>query len=114
VNLRVIRTYGDVVETVEAGHEKSVGRRVGMCPWASVRDPFVQHVMSAWAWWQKGQLEAKYGGDPPEAIVRGVSIFDSAINRIKSHDTRDDAEKRRREIESRKAETQTIRVQRRR
>lgn len=113
VNLRVVQTYGDVVDTVENGHEQSVGRRLGMCPWAAMRDPFVGHVMSAWSWWQKGQLEARYRGDPPEAIVRGVSIFDAALNRVKAFDLREDSDRRKRELESRKNEPQTIRTRRR-
>lgn len=46
---------------------------------------------------KKGQLAERWGGDPPEALWRGLAIFESALNRVEAHDIRADREERERE-----------------
>lgn len=70
-----------------------VGRPVRMCPWRAFADPFVSHVLRAWSWAEKGELATRYGGDPPEALLRGVEVFRSALAKVRAHDDAEDRER---------------------
>jgi len=53
----------------------------------AARDPFVQAVANASRHWGKGELGTRWG-DVPEALMRGVEIFDAAMLAIANHDMR--------------------------
>lgn len=50
------------------------------CPWHAWSDPEVAAVVSAWHWYEKGQLSTLLGDDPPAWIVDGVRVFASALD----------------------------------
>lgn len=64
------------------------GERGETCPWWSARDPFVSVVRADYRHWCKGELGAMWGGAIPEALRRGIEIYDSAISAIQAHDMR--------------------------
>lgn len=49
------------------------------CPWHAWSDPEVAAVVSAWHWYDKGQLSTLLGDDPPHWLVEGVRVFGSAL-----------------------------------
>jgi hypothetical protein len=78
----------DGAEQVFGAVERVTGVRAEGCPWSESRDPFVQAVMSAHPHWTRGELGTRWGGAVPEALMRGVEIFDRAINAIQNFDIR--------------------------
>lgn len=82
---------------MDAEAEHVLGRRVGMCPWRAFADPFVAACFAAYPWAKRGEMVARYGGDPPEALLRGVQILDSALSRVEAHDIRKERDERERE-----------------
>jgi hypothetical protein len=55
----------------------------------------VQSVINAHRHWEKGELERRWGSDPPHALMLGIETFSRALNAVQSHDIqkrRDDAE----------------------
>lgn len=49
------------------------------CPWRSWSDPEVAAVIDAWSAYEKHQLAAVAGDDPPHWLVEAVLVFDRAI-----------------------------------
>lgn len=85
-------------ETVEAAS----GERPHGCPWRQLQDPFVRWVTRAHRWFKTGELEARFGGRVPHALLCGIETYDAAVNAIGGHDRRVDrerAEQKRREEE---------------
>jgi len=62
--------------------------------------------MESHRWWKERQLAAKWGGEDriPAVIVRGIEVYDSALNRVHAHDMRERAKRDREEHEQRMAE----------
>lgn len=50
------------------------------CPWRAWSDPEVAQVIDAWSAWDKGQLAAVVGDDPPHWLVEGVLAFGRALD----------------------------------
>lgn len=88
----------DPSEQILGGMEAATGQRTDGCPWRSYEDPFVGEVLRAYRWWKAGQLAAVWP-EPPLALVRGLEVYDAALNAVQSHDIRE--ERRRRESERR-------------
>jgi hypothetical protein len=49
------------------------------CPWYAWTDPEVVAVVSAWSWYDKGQLATLLGDDPPYWLIEGVRVFAVAL-----------------------------------
>lgn len=77
-----------------ASMERVTGVRQVTCPWQAMCDPFAKAVIQAHKWWRRGQLEANHGGEIPEAIRRGLDVYDSAQRAVISHDERAEAARR--------------------
>ena len=91
----------DPSEQIFAGVEAATGTKGSACPWRAFRDPFVAEVLRAYRWWKAGQLAALWPR-PPLALVRGLEVYDSALNSVQAHDIRE--ERKRRERENRERE----------
>lgn len=78
--------------------EKATRLRQTTCPWQALRDPFTVAVLQAHRWWKERQLEAMYAGAVPEAIRRGIDVYEGALNAVLSHDR--EVERKRREAEA--------------
>lgn len=50
------------------------------CPWHAWSDPEVAAVVSAWTWYDKGQLAMLLGTDPPQWMVEAVREFGRALD----------------------------------
>lgn len=94
-------TEDDASERILADAEQATGRRPSGCPWRAYEDPFVGHVLSAYRWFKAGALETRIP-DPPEALLRGLEVYDAALNAVQGHDLRE--ERKRREKERRERE----------
>ncbi len=94
---RVVRVCdvgdGDPSEQILAAIEVATGDRPDGCPWRSFRDPFVAEVLSAYRWWKARQLSTRWP-DPPVALLRGIEVYDAALNAVQVHDLRKEREKR--------------------
>lgn len=90
----------DGVEQVLTSLERITGTRQTACPWRAYEDPFVAEVLRAHRHWKERQLHLVWGHDPPAALMRGIEVYDSALNAIRANDIHEDREKRKREHES--------------
>lgn len=77
----------DPGEQVQRAIERVTGTRGEGCPWAALSDPYVQRVISGHRHWGHGELSARYGGEVPEALWRGVEVFDQALSAIDRFDS---------------------------
>ena len=93
---------GDPSEQILSGIERATGDRPSGCPWQSFRDPFVGEVLRAYRHWKAGQLALVWGASPPAALMRGLEVYDAALNAVQAHDMRE--ERRRRETERKERE----------
>jgi hypothetical protein len=84
--LRVLEQ--DPGEQTLAGLERATGERPPGCPWRQLADPFVTAVIRAYRWHKTGELEARCGGSVPNALARGIEIYDAALNGVQSFDIR--------------------------
>lgn len=64
-----------------------------------MRDPFVAAVLDAHRWMKRGHLEAHLGGEIPEALRRGIDVYESALNAVLAHDAELDRKKRQAEAD---------------
>lgn len=96
----------DAGENALRAIEKACGERLVTCPWRALLDPFVARVMESHRWWKERQLAAKWGGEDriPAVIVRGIEVYDAALNRVRAYDIREQAKRDREEHERRMAE----------
>lgn len=78
----------DVIENV-------TGARPPSCPWSAFRDPLVQDVVSAYRFFESGQLSITVGDDPPPRIVEGVAHYHAAVQHIQMDDMRRQREENR-------------------
>jgi hypothetical protein len=79
----------DPAEQVLRAIEKTTGDRGDGCPWYESRDPFVQRVIDAHRHWGKGEFGMRRGGRPaPEVLMRGIEIFDRALQSVQTFDVR--------------------------
>jgi hypothetical protein len=64
--------------------------------------------MESHRWWSQHQLGAKWGGVEhiPAAIMRGVEVYDSALNAVQAFDIRAQQKRSEEEAERRTLETQ--------
>lgn len=85
--------------------EEATKLRQVTCPWQAMRDPFTIAVIEAHRWWKEHQLEARYGGAIPEAIRRGVDVYESALNAVLAHDREIEAKRREAEAAERAGPT---------
>jgi len=53
------------------------------CPWQALRDPYVAAVLH---WSREVKRRGGYPGSLPEAIARGVSIYESAFGAVRAFD----------------------------
>lgn len=88
---RVLRLLADVT-----------GVRQSTCPWQSMRDPFVGHVMREHRWWAKGAPTAARA-QMPRALVDGLETYDGALAMTLAHDARVERERLEREQRERGA-----------
>lgn len=79
----------DQAEAVQRAVERVSGMRGEGCPFRALADPYVQRVVNGHRHWGKGELSARYGGDVPEAIWRGVEVFDAALGAVDAFDLRE-------------------------
>lgn len=89
---------GDPSEQILSGVERAAGDRPDGCPWRVFRDPFVAEVLGAHRWWKAQQLSTRWP-DPPLALLRGLEVYDAALNAVQVYDLR--KERERREAENR-------------
>jgi len=75
---------------------QSCGAEPPECPWNAWSDPEVKAVVNAWQWFDKGQLSALLGEDPPAWILDGVRTFAAALDAARA-DVQDQ-ERRAREL----------------
>ena len=78
------------------------GVRQHTCPWQALLDPFVQAVIRAHTWREKGCLDREV---TPAAVVWGVEIFAGALNEVIAHDRRLADEERKRRDAARDGQT---------
>jgi len=88
----------DPSEQIFTSIEKATGTRGSACPWRAFRDPFVGEVLRAYRWFKAGQLAALWP-HPPAALVRGLEVYDAALNGTQAHDIREERKRRERERE---------------
>lgn len=103
----------DPSEQVLGGIERATGTRPDGCPWQSFRDPFVGEVLRAYRHWKAGQLALAWGSDPPAALMRGIEVYDAALNAVQAHDIREERKKRERERQERELSSQAAKRRRR-
>lgn len=60
------------------------GERGEGCPWWALGEGFAQAVIRAHRYWAKGSLGER--GAQPEALIRGLEVFDQALNAVQSWD----------------------------
>lgn len=72
--------------------ESATKVRQDTCPWQALRDPFTQAVMAAHRWYLSNQLSTRYPR-LPEALARGIEVYDSALNLVRSHDLKAERDK---------------------
>lgn len=91
---------------LSAWSEAAGGTRLTTCPWWALRDPFVIQVLAAHRWFREGQLALRW---PvlPEALARGLEVYDTALLTVQANDAeaaakkaRDEAEERMRQLSS--------------
>ena len=99
--LRVL-SREDGAEQVASNVEAITGQRYDGCPWRAYEDPFVGEVLRAYRHWKERSLHLVWGDDPPVALIRGLEVYDSALNSVQAHDIRE--ERKRRERENRERE----------
>ena len=90
----------DGAEQVASANERVTGDRPDGCPWRAYEDPFVGEVLRAYRHWKERQLHLVWGADPPVALMRGIEVYDAALNAIRANDIREEREKNKRERES--------------
>lgn len=73
-----------------------------------MRDPFVAAVLTSWRWWKERQLDTRWGGAVPHAIVLGIEVYDAALRTVQSHDLRREQERRDREAERRASDPRLL------
>lgn len=112
--MRVCQVTNDPSEQILAGIEEATGTRPDGCPWQAFRDPFVAEVLKAYRWWKGGQLATVWGADPPAALVRGIEVYDAALNAVQAHDLRKERERREQERKAQQSADMQKRVNRRR
>jgi hypothetical protein len=112
--VRVCQVTGDPSEQILAGIEEATGTRPDGCPWQSFRDPFVGEVLRAYRHWKAQQLTLVWGDDPPAALMRGIEVYDSALNAVQAHDIRKERERRDEDRKRRESADMQKRVGRRR
>lgn len=81
--------------------EKVTGVRQMTCPWQALRDPFVIAVLHGHRLFKERQLFDRMPRCP-EALMRGIEVYDGALNAVQNHDLRiqqEQAEQRNRELE---------------
>lgn len=61
------------------------GFRQTTCPWRALHEGFVAAVLEAHRWWVKGALSLD---TIPEALRRGINVYDGALNSVQVHDLR--------------------------
>ncbi len=88
------RGEDDPSEQVLAGIERATGGRPDGCPWRAFEDPFVGEVLRAYRHWKAGQLALVWGAAPPAALMRGLEVYDAALNAVQAHDIREERKKR--------------------
>lgn len=91
--LRVL-SREDGAEQVASNVEAITGQRYDGCPWRAYEDPFVGEVLRAYRHWKERSLHLVWGDDPPVALIRGLEVYDAALNAIRAHDMGEDRKKR--------------------
>lgn len=66
------------------------------CPWRAFFDPFVQRVLEAFPYFDKGQL-AMLHPNPSRRLVQGVGFYARTLNAIDCQQIQRDTERARRE-----------------
>lgn len=95
----------DYGEQMAASQERAIGTRLVGCPWRQLRDPFVLAVMNAHRWKKDGELDTRFGHRPiPEALRRGLDVYEPAVNAIENYDRKQEREQREAERKQREAE----------
>lgn len=75
--------------------EQWTGERPVSCPWRAFFDPFVRRVLSAYRFFESGQLGWAVP-HPSARLVAGVDHYHGAITACQSRRIEQDAEERRR------------------
>lgn len=73
--------------------ESVKGETVTSCPWRVFQDPVVADVLSAWEWFESGQISLRLGSDPPYYLIEGVECYQSAIQWARNEQQAHDREK---------------------
>lgn len=55
------------------------GEVTDRCPWRVFESPVVSDVLSAWEWFESGQVALRLGPNPPYYLIEGVEVYQSAI-----------------------------------
>jgi len=83
-------------EQILASIERATGSRPHGCPWRAFEDPFVAEVLKAYRWFKANQLSVVWP-NPPAALIRGLEVYDAAVNAVQATDIRDERERREKE-----------------
>jgi hypothetical protein len=74
--------------------ERWTGDRPETCPWRAFYDPFVGFILRAYQFFESGQLEQFWGGDPPPQYTDGVVHYHRALKRVQGYQQEADRKKR--------------------
>ena len=84
--MRVLSGDADIGENILREIEQAGGTRPHGCPWSALADPYVQAVIGAYRWNEKGTLAQRWGIDPPHALMLGIETVGRAMTAIENHD----------------------------
>ena len=84
--------------------EEASGLRQATCPWWAMRDPYVQRVVEAHGWREKGALDSLWPSPIPAALKTGIDVFGAALARVRTHDLEKEREERERQDRQRRAQ----------
>jgi len=73
--------YASQADAVQSAVEAWAGDRPPSCPWRVFWDPFVARVMTAWRWYEKGQLALRIPR-PSHRLLEGVQHYDRALELV--------------------------------
>ena len=63
------------------------GTEIESCPWQAFSDPFVQEILEAVPWYEKGQL-SMYWPRPLHLHIEGLSHYSRAVMQVRGEDQR--------------------------
>jgi hypothetical protein len=74
--------------------ESFTGTRAETCPWYAFTLPLVIDTISAYTFFESGQLAMAIGADPPNILVEAIECYHNALNRVRAKQDRQKADQR--------------------